>query len=290
MEPGPDANLERLMAPPYGEDAVRAFGAKLSSVPEMAAFIDFVIRRVLSRDHQHVFWGDRMLTLDKSAGFLEDPAFMAAWEQVRGAHPYDQYDAQQSISWRLHTLVWAAREALALPAGDFVECGVFQGDMSFVVYHAAGLAGSGRSMHLFDSFEGLDPQLVAAGEYATLTGYFEIANRYYQKPGLYEGVLERFAATPEVKVHRGFLPAALAGRAPDAIAWLHVDLNSALAEVGVLEALFDRVVPGGRIILDDYGWRALSSQKVAEDGFFAARGHSVLELPTGQGLVIKRGP
>jgi len=51
--------------------------------------------------------------------------------------------------------------------------------------------------------------------------------------------------------------------------------------------LFDRVVPGGAIVFDDYGWNGYRPQKDAEDAFLAARGYSVLELPTGQGLLIK---
>jgi hypothetical protein len=115
--------------------------AQLPDATARAMFVDFVARELLAKDHNSVFWGDRLLSLDKSMGFLSDPAFSRAWEQVRGAHIYDQYDNRQSIAWRMHTLVWSARHALALPAGDFVECGVFQGDMSHVVYHAAGLAG-----------------------------------------------------------------------------------------------------------------------------------------------------
>lgn len=229
-----------------------------------------------------------MLSLDKSMGFLDDPVFMAAWEKVRGAHIYDQYDNQQSIAWRLHTLVWAAKNALALPAGDFVECGVFQGDMSYVVHQAAGLSGSGRRMHLFDSFEGIDPARVAPGEYRHSPGHIAHANVHYARAGLYEAVVERFAPFPEVVVHRGFLPESLEGRIPEKIAWLHVDLNAAKPEVETLEVLFDRVVPSGLIILDDYGWRVLDTQKTAEDAFFAERGYYVLELPTGQGLVVKR--
>ncbi len=281
-------SLEALLTEPYDAAAADAFLARLDTWQKLAPFVDFVIRRLAARDHRSLFWGDRMLTLDKAAGFLDDPAFAAAWEQVRGAHFYDQYDNRQSIAWRLNTLVWAARQALQLPAGDFVECGVFQGDMSFVVYHAAGLAGSGRRLVLFDSFEGLDPAQIAPGEYGGNESYVEIANGYYRKPGLYESVVDRFAGNPEVSVHRGFLPAVLDGRAPDAIAWLHVDLNSALAEVAVLEALFDRVTPGGLVLLDDYGWIAYGAQKTAEDAFFAKRGYQVLELPTGQGLVVKR--
>jgi hypothetical protein len=52
--------------------------------------------------------------------------------------------------------------------------------------------------------------------------------------------------------------------------------------------LFDRVVPGGVIVFDDYGWKLFEKQKEAEDIFMKARGYEILELPTGQGLVIKR--
>lgn len=281
-------DLAALFQPPHDADTRNTLLETLSTPARLAPFIDFVMRELLPRDHHSVFWGDRMLTLDKAMGFLDDPHFRGVWEKVRGAHVYDQYDNSQSIAWRMHTLVWAARHALALPEGDLVECGVFQGDMSFVVYHAAGVAGSGRHMHLFDSFEGIDPARVTPGEYGRSHDYVNKANAFYQRPGLYESVAARFAPCPEVSVHKGFLPEALDGKAPEKIAWLHIDLNAARAEVETLEVLFDRVVPSGIVIFDDYGWLVLDSQKKAEDAFFAARGYSVLELPTGQGLVVKR--
>mgnify|MGYP000179091681 FL=1 len=64
-------------------------------------------------------------------------------------------------------------------------------------------------------------------------------------------------------------------------------MNNADAEISTLEYLWDRIVPGASIVLDDYGWLAYRAQKEVEDPFFAKRGYSVLELPTGQGLVIK---
>lgn len=48
------------------------------------------------------------------------------------------------------------------------------------------------------------------------------------------------------------------------------------------------MVPGGLIVLDDYGWLGYRAQKEAEDAFFAERSYMVLELPTGQGLIVKR--
>ena len=47
------------------------------------------------------------------------------------------------------------------------------------------------------------------------------------------------------------------------------------------------VVKGGIIILDDYGWINYRSQLAAEKEFLEKKGQKILELPTGQGLIIK---
>ena len=64
-------------------------------------------------------------------------------------------------------------------------------------------------------------------------------------------------------------------------------MNNAEAERGALERLFGRVSRGAAIVFDDYGWDGYRDQKDAADAFLGERGYRVLELPTGQGLVIK---
>ena len=87
----------------------------------------------------------------------------------------------------------------------------------------------------------------------------------------------------------GPIPDVFAAACPQRIAYLHIDLNQAPAEVAALDHLFDRIVPGGILILDDYEWSGIyRSQKLAEDVWFEARKYRVMPLPTGQGLVIKR--
>ena len=76
--------------------------------------------------------------------------------------------------------------------------------------------------------------------------------------------------------------------APEEIAFMHINMNSITAGIGALERLFDRMPPRGIVILNDYGHGALAIQKEVKDVFMAMRGHAILELPTGQGLVIKR--
>jgi O-methyltransferase len=242
------------------------------------------IRRI-EKFHHTVSWGDRLLTLDKYCGFKHDPLFDQTIKSIRGSHQYDQYDGPDGIAWRLNTLCWAARSALRA-GGDFVECGVFKGDMSWVV---AQVIGAERIPHfyLIDSFAGFSSTHSSQDDFPDTPNFLDFANKIYRAEGLHESVRDRFAPYRNFTVIRGFLPEALDQVRPDRIGYLHLDLNSARAEVAVLEQLFDRVVPGGVIVFDDYGWWQYRAQKSAEDEFMRARGYEILELPTGQGLVIK---
>jgi O-methyltransferase len=240
----------------------------------------------LSKFHQTVSWGDRLLTLDKTCGFRESDAFALAFSEIRGSHQYDQYNGPDSIAWRLNTLFWAGQCALRI-GGAFVECGVFKGDMSWVVAQAIGPEHI-PEFFLFDSFEGFSRHYSSAADFPDNPAFFDFANDIYRREGLYDYVRNRFAPFPQFKVIKGFLPESLDQQCPDRIGYLHVDLNSPSAEVAVLERLFDRVLPGGVIVFDDYGWKVFRRQKEAEDAFMRARRYDILELPTGQGLVVKR--
>jgi O-methyltransferase len=223
--------------------------------------------------YERYFAGDMLIALDRNMGFTEDARFRAA---VEGQRPNAQ---ESSLLWRLHVLCWCARNALALD-GDFVECGVFRGFMSAVAMQYLDFGTRPQRWHLYDTFEGVPPGDLNVGQSSPPE---------FAQPGLYEAVAGRFAAYPNVVVHRGRVPEVLAETAPARIAFLHLDMNSAKAEVGALELLYDRLVTGAFVLLDDYGWFAYRAQKEAEDAFFGARGLGVLELPTGQGLVVKPG-
>ena len=72
------------------------------------------------------------------------------------------------------------------------------------------------------------------------------------------------------------------------ISFAHIDLNNAEAEISVLEIIYDKIVSGGIIIFDDYGWVGYKDQQIKEKQFIEKNGLRILELPTGQGLVIKK--
>jgi len=249
--------------------------------------VNKTIQDHIAPQHHSVFWGDRLLTIDKSAGFLDNPAFAKAFQTIRGSHIYDQYASPQTIAWRLHTLVWAAQSSLPIE-GDFVECGVFKGDMSWVISQVVDFQSRAKQFYLYDTFEGFSEKYSSDDDFPENPSFINFANTYYKDPSLYPYVSDRFKDRDDIHVIKGIVPDILLEKSPEKIAFLHIDLNSPAAEVGALEILFPRLSSGGILVFDDYGWKQFHKQKEAEDQFMERLGYSILELPTGQGLVIKR--
>lgn len=257
------------------------------STERSAQLVNQVVDTALKNNHKSVFWGDRLLSLDKSMGFWQDPKFQEAYAQIVGSHYYDQYNRPDGIAWRINTLVWAAKTALNLP-GDFVECGVFKGDMSWVVANCVDFAKVEKTFYLYDTFAGFSSKYSSPDDFWLSPSLFDLNNKFYNIPDLEKEVRQRFKDYPNIKVIKGVVPDILSETAPSQIAYLHVDLNSPGPEIGALECLFERVVSGGVIVFDDYGWLDFQKLKIAEDNWMNERGYSILELPTGQGMVIKR--
>ncbi len=213
-----------------------------------------------------VFTGDNIFTFGRNLSFLDDEKFMAAFSK------HVETDAEKAIIWRINILCWAARQSLRIE-GDFVECACYKGISARIICDYVELGKSDKKYYLYDLFE-----------HSSEMSHHSMPEHSVD---LYTQVAKRFADLQQVHVTQGAIPEILHQVSPDKIAFLHLDLNNTSAELGALELLFDRVSTGGIIILDDYGWLAYRAQKEAEDPFFEKRGYRVLELPTGQGLLIK---
>ena len=243
------------------------YGIAQESIPRFQE----ALRAVLAIYPRH-FAQDMLITLDRNMGFYEDSAFMQAFKGEAGK------DQESSLLWRLHVLAWAADHCRHLE-GDFVECGVFEGFSTAVLARYLDFAKLPKRWYLYDTFAGIPEHQLNSNASNPVS---------YTDPGLHARVTQRFQAYPNIQVIRGQVPEVLPGQSPQRIAFMHIDMNSADAELGALEHLFGRMVPGGVLILDDYGWFYYREQKYVEDAYFQRLGYHVLELPTGQGMVIRR--
>ena len=224
---------------------------------------------------------DGVLTYGKNLGFLEEPAFKAAWQVTEEANKGGWPQGVPDVRWRVHMALWAAQQGLQLE-GDFVECGVHTGLFSVAICHALNFSNLPRSFYLFDTFNGIpldniadtERERVVASNASYYGDVFEIASR-------------NFAAFPNAKLVKGNLPETLTTVDLTKIAYLSVDLNNAAAEKAVITHLWDKLVPGAVVLIDDYAWETCEDQYAMWNAFAASKGLAIATLPTGQGLLLK---
>jgi hypothetical protein len=149
--------------------------------------------------------------------------------------------------------------------GDVVECGVYRGGSALVLADRLLRGDGSRAMWLFDTFGGMpepgpeDPA-EAWKEVGTCTSSEAIVRETF-----------RSAGAPLGRVHFvvGLYAATLPRFVPPPIALLHLDCDWHDSVRLCLETFYDAVVPGGLVVLDDYGhWTGC---RTAVDRFLATR-------------------
>jgi hypothetical protein len=227
-----------------------------------------------------VTYAQDLLYTFHNADFMKDPHFIESYElgkQTDGGHLLKNYD----IHWRTHVQCWAAYHAAQLD-GDFVDCGVSTGIFARSVINFVNFQKLNKKYYLLDTFSGMDEKYSSPREMER----HEILG-YGKKNGLYEQVVETFKNF-NVQIIKGPVPETLVDVDTKKVCYLSIDMNCVKPEVDALEFFWDKIVSGGIIILDDYGYaNDTNDQKAAHDAFAKSKGVMVLTLPTCQGLIIK---
>jgi hypothetical protein len=162
--------------------------------------------------------------------------------------------------------------------GDVVECGVWRGGSSMAVAQALLLAGDAkRQLWLFDTYNGM---IEPTGEDRRLHSDEPALDRWLEASTAQEGSDWCRASIEDVRANmkRTGYPQErilmVAGKVeqtlldpaniPEHIAILRLDTDWYASTRIELECLFDRVPPGGIVILDDYGHWAGAKRAVDE--------------------------
>jgi hypothetical protein len=237
------------------------------------------IRALYGKHNLPILGCDNMLVALRNFSFLQDVEFVTAVRD-RATGEGGQNDVDVNKIWRLHTYTWCCRNALAID-GDLVECGIHMGLYSGVMLALVDLVAAGKKIVMYDTFSGLDERFSTSRERRQTEDVYQIENWE-------QSVRNSFTAWPHAEIIMGAVPDALEGTAPDQVAFLHLDMNAAEAEVAALEFFQSRLTPGAQILLDDYGRIENLEIFTAMKDWFGERNLPILELPTGQGLVTWR--
>ena len=162
--------------------------------------------------------------------------------------------------------------------GELAECGVYRGGSALLLCHV--IVGTGKRLYLFDSFEGLPtPQPDKDG------GWFEEGQFAIDTVDSVKHLLRDFEEFTEVR--KGWFPETFGGLEDASYAFAHIDVDLYRSALDCCEHFYPRLVPGGVLLFDEYGFATAPGEREAVDEFFADKRESPIVLPTGQAMVLK---
>ncbi|WP_309630027.1 TylF/MycF/NovP-related O-methyltransferase [Brevundimonas sp.] len=155
-------------------------------------------------------------------------------------------------------------------AGDFVECGVYRGGCSMAAALTCLRAGqSDRTLHLFDTFEGMSPaglEDVEADTERRAADLFPNDGKwcFADLDEVQRNMFRTDYPQARINMVKGRVEDTLPENAPDQIAVLRLDTDWYASTRHEMEHLYPRLARGGVLIVDDYGHWAGSRQAVDE--------------------------
>jgi len=133
------------------------------------------------------------------------------------------------------------------------------------------------TMHLYDSWGPMKKNYLLKTELSHIGKYFNLSLKITKKN------LNEFK--DNIFYHQGYIPESLnILPIPGPIIYMHIDLNSAIPTLASLEFFYPRLIKGGIILFDDYGWSGYKKTKEIIDNFFTNKPGILMKLPTGQAI------
>jgi len=216
----------------------------------------------------------RLLELPEESAALYKPVYSPWLDPAGFAREYESIRAFTLVdATRCWVLFSLARQALHLP-GEFWECGVYRGGTARLL--ALVLSQDLRTLRLFDTFEGMPPTS---------------PNRDWHRAGDFSDTssqsVSNLVAYANAVYHKGRIPETFRNLDAMEIALAHVDVDLYQSVLDCCSFIYPRLLSGGSLVFDDYGWPTCAGAKAAVDEFFRDKPEVPLVLPTGQAIVTR---
>lgn len=183
-----------------------------------------------------------------------EPEFLGIWARCQ---PYTMTGIERGYG------LWVACRYLIESGrhGDFIECGVYRGGSAMLMALTLAAMGEHRDIYLYDTFAGM-PEPGAND----LSPYEPPAHSIWKKKpegwcvATVDEVRENMASTgyamDRIHLVPGMVEDTLPSSKHERIAMLRLDTDWYQSTLCELEILYPRIVPGGVLLIDDYGhWR-----------------------------------
>lgn len=178
---------------------------------------------------------------------------------------------------RFYILKMAAENCMVLD-GDFVECGAYKGGTSAMLAKLLREKKSDKKLHIFDTFSGMP----------------EVNSRYdtHKKGDFSDTSVQAVKniigeAINLCKFYVGWIPETFRDFNEHSVSFCHIDVDIYDSVYNSVSFFWPKLVSGGFMIFDDYGFSSCKGARDAVDLYFENQSKKPIVLPTGQCMVIK---
>jgi hypothetical protein len=205
----------------------------------------------------------------------------ASWDFLREPSKLLDY-----LLWRHYVVYWSAKFSTKFTSSspcNLVEAGVCDGlTVNFAI--SAVESQLGKDAHfevfLYDAWGEMKKEFLTEREQYHIGDYAYLSIEQTKK--------NLIDFQDRCRFIKGYIPNVFTeSPGPRNLSWLHIDLNSSMPTLKTLEHFLPKLLPGGVVLFDDYGWNSYKETKAVADKFCSKFDGLLMPLPTGQAIFFK---
>ncbi len=181
------------------------------------------------------------------------------------------YWAELDAQCRGSALIALLERALPLD-GDIIECGVFRGTSLKMIARSVMDRAPKKTIFACDSYEGFPADGIGSKDTTLFRPVSRLKGKFAAATDVPERLTRFFSAYGvNGRIEKGYFSDTLPRLRESRFCFVHIDSDTYQSHVECLEILYDRVVPGGIVVFDDYNEPRWPGAKRAIDEFFSSR-------------------
>jgi O-methyltransferase len=204
--------------------------------------------------------------------------FDSLWKNYHAAH------GRPADSTRIMHFMYLVEAANALAPGDYIELGTHKGFTLRLIHK---LMDPTRTLYSLDTFEGFDARDIKV-ENTVYENNWTVGNFLPTSDQAVSVYVGDGVAPANLKVIKGWFPESFAGLENHSWRFIHIDFDLYQPIKVAMEMLWGKLVPGGVMLVHDYGCLGFPGARKAVEEFCDARGIYPVQLGDRWGSAVLR--
>jgi hypothetical protein len=186
---------------------------------------------------------------------------------------------------RHYTLTQLLRNVMPLTVNtDIAECGCWKGLSAYQLAYLLKIENFKNKFYLFDSFEGLSEFKDEDLKDNKVSSPEKRKKEFACSLSIVKDNLREYSF---IEYKKGWIPEKFKDVEETSFSFVHIDVDLYQPIKDSLEFFYPKIIKGGVIVLDDYGYLTFPGAKQAVDEFVKGKSDFFMSLPSGAAFIVK---